>query len=345
MTTKITPFLESKFEATETESGSQKFRKQVLPVGKYNYKGRELNFDKDNLSKMAESFNKKAYDQVPFQLATDRNEHNDDPERTRGEIESMEVADDGLYANFSMDEEGAKLVRKNPKLGVSASIKEGRERADGGYYPVAIKHVLGTLDPKVTGMSPWSQVQLSEEEGGNVLNFSAITYSDMEEQKMPEVKDGLSEDEVGKLRQLLQNQDQTLDDMLATIRDTDDGSSDDASEAKKLAQESSQQVTELSTQLARTEFEREADQLVRDGVPKSMIELARPVMSSPDGEATVDLAEGGKSDAKDVVRGILKEAKGTVNLSDEQGHGSAVGSGTTDPDYDNIKNAFFANMQ
>jgi len=65
-------------EAIELSGGT--WRKRVLPVGQVEYQGRMLQFDKDYLNDLAAAFNSRAYDQVPFQLATDDNKHNNNPE-------------------------------------------------------------------------------------------------------------------------------------------------------------------------------------------------------------------------------------------------------------------------
>lgn len=149
------------------------WRKQILKKGTINYKDnlgrtRKITFDDAYLSDLAKSFKEGAYDQVAFQLADANNTHTYDPERFRGDIKGVEVASDGLYAYLDPTPEGAELLRKNPKLGVSARIMEGLEHADGRKFPRAIHHVLGTLDPKVTGLGSWQEVALAEEAGDTI---------------------------------------------------------------------------------------------------------------------------------------------------------------------------------
>ena len=146
-------------EAIELATGT--WRKRLLPVGQVEYKGMMLNFDRDYLEKLAKAFNSGAYDQVPFQLADHANTHTNDPERYRGEVLGMAVKDDGLYVTITTTPEGNALLEANPKLGVSARIVEDYARSDGNYYPAAVQHVLGTLDPRIPQLGSWEPVEMS----------------------------------------------------------------------------------------------------------------------------------------------------------------------------------------
>lgn len=171
----------------KTSDGRTLFRKQVLPIGEFNYHGHKLDLSKDRLSAMKQAWDDKAYDQIPFQLADEgnRHTHTKDPRYTEGEVDSVEVDDqDGLVMNLALSEEGAEVVRKNPKLGVSAKINFDYTRDfDKAYFPAAIEHVLGTINPHIKGMSPWQEVTLSESEdsdgnGGLGDPNSYVDYSD-----------------------------------------------------------------------------------------------------------------------------------------------------------------------
>src|SRR5579875_1479442 len=140
------------------------FRKKLLPLGSINYKGKKITFDQKFLADLAQSFKDGAYDQVAFQLADTNNNHTLDPERFRGEVKALELTSDGLDVLVETTPEGAELIRKNPKLGVSARILLGYERSDGKKFARAIQHVLGTLDPRVPGLGPWQEVALANED-------------------------------------------------------------------------------------------------------------------------------------------------------------------------------------
>ena len=155
------------------------WQKRVLPIGQVEYKGRVLNFDKRYLDGLAQSYNAGAYSQVPFQLADAGNNHTNDPERFRGEVTGMSVGDDGLYITVQTTDAGNQVLRANPRLGVSARIVEDYARSDGQYYPVAIQHVLGTLDPRIPELGPWQEVEMSNVTGADsVIDLSQSAWLD-----------------------------------------------------------------------------------------------------------------------------------------------------------------------
>ena len=157
-------------------AGRNLFRKQLLPVARIDYKGRTIDFTRDYLAGLVKAFNDRAYDQVAFQLADAQNTHTEDPERFRGEIAALELTDDGLDVIVAATDDGAKVLRDNPRLGVSAKIVEDYGRADGKFFTRALKHVLGTLDPRMTGMAPWEAVDAANDEG-DVVDLTALEYA------------------------------------------------------------------------------------------------------------------------------------------------------------------------
>jgi hypothetical protein len=171
--------------------------KQILPEAaiQYSDKGvtRTINFDKRYHHDVIKAFRDKAVDQTCFQLANPLNGHGRDydPERQRAEVLDMatleELPDDikqkvegkpGLYAKMRFfDKKSAKSVKKNPNLGVSARVRENFVRADGKFVKRAVVHVLGTIDPRVTGMSAWQSADLSyDPDNGYMLDLSNATY-------------------------------------------------------------------------------------------------------------------------------------------------------------------------
>ena len=157
------------------------WRKQVLPIGSLNYTGRggprRLDFTKDYITNLVKAYKDRAFPAVPFQLADGDNRHNNDPERTRGEVIGLEATDDGLYATVSLTERGSELVREHPNLGVSVRIVEGHKRgSDDREFPVALQHVLATWDPKVDHLRPWSLVDCANETD-DVIDLSALTFT------------------------------------------------------------------------------------------------------------------------------------------------------------------------
>jgi len=169
-----TPFIKSRALMTAPSV----WRKKVLPVGEVEYQGRMLQFDRDYLEDLAAAFKAGAYDQVPFQLATDDNKHTNNPERTRGWVTGVEVQNDGLWVTARVTPEGNKVLTSNPNLGVSARIVEEYARSDGNFFPAAIQHVLGTLDPRIPGLGPWEAVEMSNSAGVDmIIDLSAAEFA------------------------------------------------------------------------------------------------------------------------------------------------------------------------
>jgi len=158
------------------ELGNRMWAKKVLPVGSVEYKGRQLHFTPDYLAGLVEAFRDGAYDQVPLQLADASNTHTNDPERTAGEITDLELRHDGLWCLAQLTERGERVLSENPRLGVSARIVEQYNRSDGQFYPAAIQHVLGTLDPRIPALGAWTPVEMSNE-GGMVIDLSQVSFA------------------------------------------------------------------------------------------------------------------------------------------------------------------------
>jgi hypothetical protein len=62
-------------------------------------------------------------------------------------------------------------------LGVSARIVENYSRSDGKFFPAAIQHVLGTLDPRIPQLGSWEQVELANNPGTTVYDLSGSDWS------------------------------------------------------------------------------------------------------------------------------------------------------------------------
>lgn len=171
-TSLLTPFDFS----NATKVGRSRFRKQILPMRTINYKGNDITFDRPFLQELVRSFKARAYDQVPFVLADGENRHNESPENFRGYIADLVLTSDGLDAVLDLSKAGAKLVQENPTLGVSARILQDPPRSDGRRFGKVLRHVLATMDPRVTGMRPWQAVDLSDNEKFEVVDLTTETY-------------------------------------------------------------------------------------------------------------------------------------------------------------------------
>lgn len=172
--------------------------KQILPEAHVEYVdqtgvSRTINFDKGYHEDLIQSFREHAIDQTCFQLATPSNNHGRDfdPERQRADVQDLARYEDlpedvkakvgtapGLYAKMRFfSKKAARAVDQNPNLGVSARVRENFTRADGKFVKRAIIHVLGTIDPRVTGMSSWAAADLSyDPDHGFVLDLSEAQY-------------------------------------------------------------------------------------------------------------------------------------------------------------------------
>lgn len=168
--------------------GRRRFRKQILPVGSITYEGETLTFTRDgssdpergliSLADLHRNFYADALDQVPFVLADAANRHSDAPDRFCGDVDDLELTDDGLYAVIAATRKGAKLIGDNPKLGVSARIH--RQRQDWGPRALpALGHVCATLNPHIGGMADWefagSDLSAAYLQG-EVIDLTTATY-------------------------------------------------------------------------------------------------------------------------------------------------------------------------
>jgi len=194
----VTAAILTPFTGADARPSGTRWRKKLLPIGEISYKGRTLKFDRPYLTGLVDAFRSRAYDQVPFQLADAANTHTNDPERTAGQITGMTLDTDGLYIEVQPSARGQEVLTTNPGLGVSARIVEGYDRSDGKFFPRAIQHVLGTLDPRIPGMGGWSAVEAAND-AQVTYDLSGEAFTN-EEGGMPEMTD----DQQAKLAELLQ---------------------------------------------------------------------------------------------------------------------------------------------
>ncbi len=334
------------------------YRKKILPKGTIDYKGRKITFDDAYLTDLARAFHDGAYDQVPFMLADRTNAHTMDPERYRGEIKGVEVAEDGLWGTFDLSADAAALVKANPKLGVSARIVEGYDRADGKKYPRAMQHVLGTLDPRLPGLGAWTEVALSGYDSTDeVLDLTAAEFEGegtVAKTDDAETIDGLTREEYEALLASLDldepDGDEGEEDEGEEGDETDDAGRVPAGAGASLSNEqksaidlANEQIAELKRTRAAEKYEADKREYVRKGVPPALVELARPVLEAPDG-FVLDFSNGVEDkqvDAGHIVRQLLDSAVGYLDLAKERGHNVDFAnegeSDENDPDAEQLK--------
>jgi hypothetical protein len=272
------------------------------------------------LADLARNFDAKVFDQVPFLLADGSNTHTMDPERFRGEVTGVEATDEGLDVLLELTPDAADLVRKNPKLGVSARIVEGLTQADGTRHSRVLQHVLGTLDPRVTGMASWEEVALAEEVGEtvdftsrevNMVPEGTGTETPPTPTATPPTPTGTVTDDEARAAEI---------ELARVAAEEDDRERANEIELLRTNSVTNQgRIEQLEMDLARERFDRDAAAYVDAGVPPVMVNLARPLLELP-AAPVIELSNAENIDVGQVVRGILDEAKGFVELQREQGH-------------------------
>jgi hypothetical protein len=319
---------------TEKSSGRTLWKKQILPEGKYKYKGTELDLTADTLKGYVQAFKEKAFDEVPFQMGGSESEHNNDPLKRGGTLAHMEhTPGKGVfgYFDFSADPATADYVKRYPRFGVSPRIELGIDRADGKKYAGAIQHVLGTLVPRMNGMDPWSKVELSADANttDEVIDLSAETY-DVEDvpeidflnnppktgDDMPDITDA----DLLALRAWKAEQN-LVDDLAGKVIPTvtPPQPSDSDVQLSNAIKAQGEQITAMRKGFAVEKWAAQKALLLSQGVPPHAIELATDIMTAPD-DNVIELSGGEKTTDKARTLGLLEAMKGTIDLSAEQGH-------------------------
>lgn len=356
-------------------AGRRRFWKQILPETSIKYNGRRIDFNRGFHTDLSESFSKKAFDQVPIVFAGAANDHNMDPRNFGGEVIRTEYRGSGksggTWGLIEADAEAAAAIAKNPKLGVSARIRQGIEKADGRTFPRAIEHVLLTMNPRVTGMSPWQAVDLSEEDADpEVVDLTAYTYKkgtlmgktatktrrsrasqidlslldDDEFQRLIDlaatatVDEDVDEDEDEDLDEIddeaevevkprrkrskvkvtkTTEKDEEVDDEDAEDDEVDDVDADLSDRVIKRSEVS--QFGQMRLDLAKRDWKQTRANYTAAGVPPFMLDLAEPVLSSPD-NFEIDLSDSDEGyDVRDAMTQMLDGVKGIIDLTGELG--------------------------
>lgn len=337
------------------------WRKQILPLGSINYQGRQIKFDNEYHKALVRSFREGAYGQVPFQLADATNTHTNDPERTRGELIDLRAEPNGLYGYFKLTD--PTVVLNNQNLGVSCRILENYTReADGKHFDKALQHVLGTLDPRVTGLKPWESVELASAPTTSTIDLSTQFYTEdggampdgnqTEDKVVVELStavlekfnkflDTLNEDGQPQFDQDESDgdeDDQEIADLIDQYGDQDEDSDEDEGQEGDSVQlamvhDLRSQVVELTNKLDGRDAEAELVQLAATGLSPAIIEAAKPLLAIQSG--TIELSNGEQvSPAKQVrtlLRTVLELASRGMDVVDfDQERGSLTGDESAD---------------
>lgn len=336
------PVLKTPLSTGEVElsSDGKYYWKQIIPLDyKLDYAGRKLNFNAAYLNDIVNAFKDNALgQQTAFQLADDDNSHDTDadkkakrhfdPQRFRGDIADVEVrtngSNPGLWAKFDLTPEGLDLIKKNNKLGVSASLREQYPSHNGKVYPVVLRHVLGTIDPKIRGMGNWeaADVALANDEDVNEEVIDLTTAEKTKDEKTSGEKLEVDKSEWEAMKKFMEDskkEDEELDELVKNILEDEDDEDEDDKKSNLSNTETDPRIIELSNKFAAEQFERRADAWRREGVPNKMIELARPALAT--GNAMdIELSNGAKQDGKAILSAMLDEAKGTIDMSAQSSH-------------------------
>lgn len=376
-------------EADFSRAGARSFWKHILPERAINYRGRDgkqrvIDFNSSYHDDLKAAFSSKALTQTPFVLADADNAHTMDPERFRGEVSALAKAEElpekvrrdleakhgsvpkGLYAKIEFaTKKAARAVMENGKLPVSARIREGFERSDGKEFPRALVHVLGTMDPKIPDLAPWTPaVDLSEYAHDDVLDLSHESYT--EARKMPKQKkskksdvdlatatvvpdiDEVTADDIAEwddatltafLDQYASDQDDDGDDDADDDNDEDEDDemgnrSQDIELANARAAEADRRSRAALDRAAKIEWGATRKELLRDGVPPHVLDLAEPVLARAN-DLVIDLSNSEEDDldVTSIIRDLVDGYKGTIDLSEiELGHGGQDGQNKGNPD-------------
>lgn len=347
-----TPFSVS---AVELSSGGL-FRKQILEFREIDYtdkfgKTRKITFDSEYGRNLIDAFQKRAYDQVTFQLADADNRHTNDPTRTGGEVVGVELSADGSGVDgiLRLWGDGYRVVEANPKLGVSARMLENLTKG-GRHFPVALQHVLGTVDPQLSGMRPWEKVDSVELSTGPVPEFVDLSDSTYERSaNMPERTGGESETvtlelsaaRAARLTELLDEDEAlaeladqltalgiNLDDVDELDDDDEEDDEEDENEEEPVTGEAIQlanaqmdslngRVVELTNQLNQQRTANEVAEFQRRGLSPAVLEMAQPLLAVSPG--VVELSNGVAADNVDPGT-VIREVLNTVIELAESGH-------------------------
>jgi hypothetical protein len=334
------------------ELSSTLFRKQILPLGSIQYKGRTLKFDKNYLTELAKNFREGAYDSVPFQLADENNTHTMDPKQFGGVVKALELTKSGLDMLVDLTPQTADLVRKNNRFGVSTQILESYTReADSKPFGKVVRHVLGTFDPRVAGMGAWQEVSLSEEyeDDDDII--------DATQEEVTALSDTATQGGTGGGRNRTSSEPDKsgggdthrprgtshdpqpvmdLDDLEFTDEDLEglesgelegagsgtrslSNSSTDPVDLQNAADDANlRRIENLEISLANERFANEARRFADQGIPPAIVELCRPILTLPQAPV-IDLSNGDHIDVGQILRSVLDECSGFVNLGQENG--------------------------
>lgn len=360
--TAVSPFVVGEItevELADGEGGKRKlWKKQILPAGKKNYKGRELDFSTINPA-VLKAFDEKAFDAVPFVMSLADNQHpgtGQEADQLEGDLEKLEMDGGGNlfgYFDLSNSPKVVDTIRKsNGKFGVSGRIEVDYTAEDSGrHFDYALSHVCGTTRPHIKGMAGWQPVDLSEEDKEReVIDFSSevidepITDKDKKGTGDDLVAVEIPQDKLDRLLALLDYDDDGIEETADDIEKKGEGELPPAAQAQIAAAEQAGKAAlilaeNMQRDAASTKWDAERAKLLSEGVPPAILDLAGKVLSRHK-SVTLTFAEDDVVDATDIVRQMLNESRGFIELGGERGHSFRDGDTQENSEYRSLEEAF-----
>lgn len=317
----------------KTKVGRKLYRKQILPIGaQVKYGEDTLDFSEEFVDQLLKNHQEGVFDQVPLVLADDANRHTEDPEKFIGELKGIEKNGDSLDGLFEVTDRGAQILDDNPRLGTSPRLIYGYVRgADQKAYDGAVlRHVSATMNGYVPGQQDeWSTADLTEQPEGEVVDLTAHEYIPKGGVTVENKNDTPAEEQVPK------------GDEVKTVSLTEEQYADLSAKAEKgqqaydLAEQAITDRRNLESQLNSEKVEVQLTQYLNAGVPKAVVDLARPLLT---GKAKEGEGENEKIvDLTDVmvaqnVREMLDTFQGTVKFGEDGRVDLSVQDGETEED-------------
>jgi hypothetical protein len=281
-------------------SGASLWRKQILPLGEIDYKGRKIAFTREYLSGLVRAFRDGAYDVVPLQFADGQNAHTNAPEQRRGTIKDLELTDDGLDIIVAAGADAAQHLSEYPDLGVSARIVEDYQRADGKFFPAAIQHVLGTLDPRITGLRPWQAIDAANDDAGEVIDLTDAAEAPEQPAQQPPAGPGtspteehamaLTADQEARLGKLLDLPEEQFSALLTPPAEPDGTEGEDVAEEELTDAELSKLLADVDAEIAAEAAQGGAEGTGKEGAGAEPEPATAGAQLSAEAQAAIDLA-------------------------------------------------------
>jgi len=157
----IFPSAEADFMPLSRSKKGQLYRKHILTKGSLRHPATKqaVSIDDEFFSSLVDNFNNKVCDIVQVPLAGPGNEHTEDPTRNIGEVVSLEMSGDKLYAVIDARDQAYADKLGQTLLGASAMIHPNYEDAKTGQkVGPTLLHVCVTNRPYITELDEYELI-------------------------------------------------------------------------------------------------------------------------------------------------------------------------------------------